>query len=237
MITIKKYVMKKFALLILAFVAMTAHAQVDLSAIFDWNNPTQLNPSITPSTVNGGSANAMNKTFSQGLIQISFQYEYGTGGDAYIETQVNAYTGETKYALIITKGGEMVVTATGGATLNSITWDEYSDPYDLLLKAGQPGTLDTHSWQAGSEAVSSVTRTARSAPSQFARALSVESPPLLSSRQTAHRNDRIRFLVLFMGALPPIRSGGLVFQSVKAGARFRASYLLMVQVSGAGQSP
>ncbi len=149
--------MRRLSLLLLALVAMTANAQVSLSTTFDWGNPESLNPSITPSTENGGSANAMNKTFSQGLIQISFQYEYGVGGGAYIETQVNAYTGETRYALIVTKGGEMVVTATGGATLNSITWDEYSDPYDLLLKAGQPGTLDIHGWQAGSEAVSSVT--------------------------------------------------------------------------------
>ncbi len=159
--------MKKFALLILAFVAMTAHAQVDLSAIFDWNNPTQLNPSITPSTVNGGSVNVMGKTFTKDLIQISFQYPQGVGGGAYIETQVNAYTGETKYALIVTKGGQMVVTATGGATLNSITWDEYSDRYDLVVEPGQPGTIESRSWQAGTSGVSSVIFSNRGERSNF----------------------------------------------------------------------
>ena len=146
---------------------MTAHAQVDLSAMFDWNNPTQLNPSITPSTVNGGSVNVMGKTFTKDLIQISFQYPQGVGGGAYIETQVNAYTGETKYALIVTKGGQMVVTATGGATLNSITWDEYSDRYDLVVEPGQPGTIESRSWQAGTSGVSSVIFSNRGERSNF----------------------------------------------------------------------
>jgi len=110
--------------------------------MFDFTKPTELNPSITPRTDNGGGLRVSDKVFCNGLTNISFvQGSQITG--AQIITGIDKEWGTTSYTLRLTYTTQMVFSCTNGATIDSIRISHDSVMGDLSLSdSDQPGTLD-----------------------------------------------------------------------------------------------
>lgn len=129
-------------------------AQLNLTATFDFGNPTSLNPSITPMDYEGGKRDVIDKCFVDKNISISFGAQGQGGGGAQIITVGSS--APYSYSLRMTQGTLIIFSASTGCTLNSITLSDDSAKGDLSLASNQPGTLSGYTWSCDS-AVSSVT--------------------------------------------------------------------------------
>ena len=65
--------MKKLFIFLFSIISFVGFAQVPNQVGFDFTNPTSLNPSINPSTEDGGVASLTNYVFTNGLISVSFE--------------------------------------------------------------------------------------------------------------------------------------------------------------------
>ncbi len=145
--------MKKALLLLLLVASLPTLAQIQLTAVFDYANPTGLNPSMTPMDYEGGKLNVFDKTFVDGKISMSFSSGVARNGGAQIVTRtVNGFS----YSLRLTSGTLITFTAKDGATINSITWSDDSSMGDLLNRSTGSGVLEGHTWTATSSNVTSV---------------------------------------------------------------------------------
>ena len=145
--------MKKALLLLLLVASLPTLAQIQLTAVFDYANPTGLNPSMTPMDYEGGKLNVFDKTFVDGKISMSFSSGVARNGGAQIVTRtVDGLT----YSLRLTSGTLITFTAKDGATINSITWSDDSSMGDLLNRSTGSGVLEGHTWTATSSNVTSV---------------------------------------------------------------------------------
>lgn len=148
--------MKKALLLLFLALSLPTMAQLQLTADFNFGNPTGLTPSLTPADYNGGKLNIGDKVFTCGNISISFSIGAGSGGGAQLMTTVNPYTGEVGYSLRITQGAVMTISGNNGAKLNSLSFENNSMKGDLALQMGQPGTFSGMTWSSNGADVSSV---------------------------------------------------------------------------------
>ena len=145
--------MKKALLLLLLVASLPTLAQIQLTAVFDYANPTGLNPSMTPMDYEGGKLNVFDKTFEDGKISMSFSSGVARNGGAQIVTRtVDGLT----YSLRLTSGTLITFTAKDGATINSITWSDDSSMGDLTNRSTGSGVLEGHTWTATSSNVTSV---------------------------------------------------------------------------------
>ena len=145
--------MKKALLLLLLVASLPTLAQIQLTAVFDYANPTGLNPSMTPMDYEGGKLNVFDKIFEDGKISMSFSSGVARNGGAQIVTRtVNGFS----YSLRLTSGTLITFTAKDGATINSITWSDDSSMGDLSNRSTGSGNLVGHTWTATSSNVTSV---------------------------------------------------------------------------------
>ena len=145
--------MKKALLLLLLVASLPTLAQIQLTAVFDYANPTGLNPSMTPMDYEGGKLNVFDKIFEDGKISMSFSSGVARNGGAQIVTRtVDGLT----YSLRLTSGTLITFTAKDGATINSITWSDDSSMGDLTNRSTGSGVLEGHTWTATSSNVTSV---------------------------------------------------------------------------------
>lgn len=145
--------MKKALLLLLLVASLPTLAQIQLTAVFDYANPTGLNPSMTPMDYEGGKLNVFDKIFEDGKISMSFSSGVARNGGAQIVTRtVDGLT----YSLRLTSGTLITFTAKDGATINSITWSDDSSMGDLSNRSTGSGVLEGHTWTATSSNVTSV---------------------------------------------------------------------------------
>lgn len=152
--------MKKISLLLLSLLCLPTFSQLQKSIVYDFNNPQNLNPSITPSVDNAGIVNVTSKTFTNDSVKISF----AAGGQpvgAQIFTFIDPYSSQTTYSLRITFTTTMTVSIGGGAVLDSIRISKESTIGALHLDTGQPGVLDPYQmykfWKSGTKTCTSVT--------------------------------------------------------------------------------
>lgn len=134
--------MKKITLFLLLVISMQMSAQIRRVAKFDFTKPTELNPSITPRTDNGGGLKVSDKVFTNGLANISF-IEGSQITGAQIMTGIDEEWNITSYTLRLTYTTQMVFSCNNGATIDSIRISHDSVMGDLSLSdSDQPGTLD-----------------------------------------------------------------------------------------------
>ena len=152
--------MKKVLLFLLLLVSVQTFAQIRRTAVFDFTNPTALNPSITPEPENAQVVMVTDKVFKNLGVNISFnaigQYPIG----ARIQTSV--LNGNTSYFLRLASISDMTFGVENGAILNEISFSEETIFGGLYLKDGEPGTMNPYEtykkWEAGNTTnVSSVT--------------------------------------------------------------------------------
>ena len=133
--------MKKIILLLLSFISLSVSAQLQKSVLFDFSKPTELSPSITPSTISGGIVQVSSTTFKNKQVSINFtQGSQPTG--AQIFTYKNPYSGEVSYSLKITATTTMTIAVSDGAVLDSLRISPLSSIGDLHLVYGEPGSQD-----------------------------------------------------------------------------------------------
>lgn len=134
--------MKKITLFLLLVISLQVSAQIRRVALFDFTKPTELNPSITPRTDNGGGLKVSDKVFTNGLANISFVEGSQITG-AQIQTGIDEEWNITSYTLRLTYTTQMVFSCTNGSTIDSIRISHDSVIGDLSLNdSDQPGTLD-----------------------------------------------------------------------------------------------
>lgn len=123
-----------FLFLLLSLQAYSKDLQRTVS--FNFSTPQALNPSITPSKVNGSSVPLGQYTFTAQSAQIDFGYAAAAIAPE-ITTFVNPYTNEVSYFLTATSGSKVIISAVNGATLDAITFEGTMG--GLALEHGQPG--------------------------------------------------------------------------------------------------
>jgi len=149
--------MKKVLLLLMAFVPMGAFAQIDLSAVFDFNHPETLHPAITPSTDYNTGANVSDKVFKEGPITISFSSFTTSGGYVELFTEGNFYMPDKyTYRLRITSGSVMTISCSDRTKIKAIHISEESMMGNLGLKSGEPGKQTSNNWSNNGQEVTSV---------------------------------------------------------------------------------
>lgn len=152
--------MKKVLLFLMLFTTVLIKAQeVNLEATFDFNNPTTLNPSITPVQQSNSGIPVFNKVFKSGSINLSFsKLENDIGGSVELKTYVNTLTDQFVYRLNVSS--HIVVNITceenSGAVLDSLRISNSSVLGDLGLIHGQPGQQIGKYWKSNSKSVTSV---------------------------------------------------------------------------------
>lgn len=144
--------MKKFSILLLSLLCLPAFAQLQKSVVYDFNAPTELKPSITPSSDNAGVVNVTKSVFTNGPVSISFVAGPQPIG-AQIFTFVDDVHSQTSYSLRVTSTTTMIISIDGGAVLDSIRISDDSTIGDLHLVTGEPGELDPYQmykfWKSG----------------------------------------------------------------------------------------
>ena len=143
--------MKKTLLLLLACFCLTAYANViELTATFNFADPSSLNPKVTPSTTTGGVIPLDNTTFTNGAIKLSFGRLTPENLPAQIATYVNPYSQETSYYLRI-NSGSVATFSSEGVVIKSIQFYADGDmgtysPLKLAY-ANEPGSVVTGKWE------------------------------------------------------------------------------------------
>ena len=153
--------MKKVLLLLSLLFSICSYADIARTSFFNFNAPTQLSPSITPSSSSGGVVNINDITFTNNHIQVSFSRVDPTWViGAQIFTYQNPYTQAFTYYLRLTNGTKMIVKAINGSMLKRITFADQSNAGSLELDndSPQPGTQSNLNltWEAGTANVSEV---------------------------------------------------------------------------------
>lgn len=151
--------MKKIILFLLTFFSLSVSAQLQKSVVFDFSKPTELTPSITPSTISGGIVQVSSTTFKNKQVSINFtQGSQPTG--AQIFTYIDPNNNSISYSLRITGTTSMKVALSDGAVLDSIRFSELSIIGDLHLAYDQPGYQDPYQeykfWKSNSKDYSEV---------------------------------------------------------------------------------
>ena len=123
-------------------ITLNVSAQIKREAVFDFTKPTELTPSITPRSDNGGALKVSDKVFTNGLVSISFVEGNQITG-AQIVTGIDSEWGQTYYHLRLTTTTQMIFSCSNGATLDSIRISHDSSMGDFWFKDdNQPGTID-----------------------------------------------------------------------------------------------
>ena len=139
--------MRKIILLVALAFTLQLAAQINVSRTFDFSKPRQLTPSVTPKENVGGSISVLDKKFTNGPIQISFEDGSEQRG-VYITTMKNMSTGAIEYFLSIESSSSMIISSTdNNVNLNQI---EFVNPYtfgDLYLNSGG-GVLEYRTWKS-----------------------------------------------------------------------------------------
>ena len=151
--------MKKVILFLLFLVSTQTFAQIRRTVEFDFGNPTALNPSITPAEKNAQTVQVTDKVFKEQGVSISFKANPTAPVGSRITTVVQNEV--TSYYLKLSSISDMIFSVDNGATLNEISFSHDTEFGGLYLKEGEKGNIDPNEtykkWEAGTEAVSSVT--------------------------------------------------------------------------------
>ena len=135
--------MKKICMLLLSLLCLPAFAQLQKSVVYNFGDPTNLEPAISPSSVNGGVVNVTWHTFTNGPVSISFAAGPQPIG-AQIFTAIDEFHSQTSYSLRVTSTTTMTIAIEKGSVLDSIRISDDSYIGDLHLIPGEPGELDPY---------------------------------------------------------------------------------------------
>lgn len=80
-----------------------------LSTVFDFNDPTNLNPSATPATKDGEYVAIYNTEWTSEVGATLHINDAEPGSDNYLYTKIDATTGETSYYLKVSKGSKLIL--------------------------------------------------------------------------------------------------------------------------------
>ncbi len=142
--------MKQYLLLLLLTLCLPISSQtLEKTAVFDFSNPTSLNPSITPSDESGIGVRVYSTVFKAGAVTLSFSDAVQTGGYAYLMTNINEYQGTTSYSLKFGQGTLVNFNSTGNAVIKKIQISENSITGDTYLSQTSPGSLIGKTWTCG----------------------------------------------------------------------------------------
>ena len=161
---------RKICLFFLFLLHLPIFAQLQKYVVYDFNNPTQLAPSITPQPDNADVVSVTNEVFTNGPVSISFK----AGGQpigSQIFTFIDPYTSRITYSLRVTFTTTMTVSVSGGAVLDSIRISDESYMGGLHLDIDQPGILDPAQnfkfWKSGTKDCSEVKFKCSDKPAQI----------------------------------------------------------------------
>ncbi len=161
---------RKICLFFLFLLHLPIFAQLQKYVVYDFNNPTQLTPSITPQPDNADVVSVTNEVFTNGPVSISFK----AGGQpigSQIFTFIDPYTSRITYSLRVTFTTTMTVSVSGGAVLDSIRISDESYMGGLHLDIDQPGILDPAQnfkfWKSGTKDCSEVKFKCSDKPAQI----------------------------------------------------------------------
>ncbi|MBR2018614.1 MAG: hypothetical protein IKA00_15230 [Prevotella sp.] len=140
--------MKNFLLFFFLFVSMPLMAQKQDFCVFDFGNPLQLSPSVTPISGNAQIVNITDSVFRNGPIRISF-----IEGPTFTGAQLATFKYENEpeyYQLKITKSTTIVFSAVNGASLDSIKLSDDSTIGDIsvIKKDKEKGDFLSRQWSA-----------------------------------------------------------------------------------------
>ena len=136
--------MRRILPFLLLLIALQSSAQVTTSAVFDFNSPTKLSPSVQPSSSPGGLISVDRTVFKSGSISISCENHVG------LATFV--YSNITSYNLTIGREGKMTISAGAGEYITSVKFDGYIA--NMTLTRSQTGTWESVSEESVSASVS-----------------------------------------------------------------------------------
>ena len=136
--------MKKILLLLLTLISVQGFAQLARTAQFDFAHPNSLTPSISNATYHGAWTMVTEKTFTDGLASISFDYN-----NAEIDTW-NPTENNPSYYLSLSRGTYMVISVTGGCTINKVTINKNSSDAVYLLADRGSYNSSNGIWTPGS---------------------------------------------------------------------------------------
>lgn len=130
------------------------------NAVFDFSNPTTLNPSITPSSSNGGTVALATYTLSDKNIRVTFGKTAEIDFPPTIWTYKNPYTEELEYHMRMTSGSTVTFSTTDNSTIETIVFQisgAQGNFGNLQLLDGQPGTFLDGTWNSNGSNSTSVT--------------------------------------------------------------------------------
>ena len=137
--------MKKILLLLLTLISVQGFAQLARTAQFDFAHPNSLTPSISNATYNGAWTMVTDVTFTDGLASISFAYN-----NAEIDTW-NPTGNNPSYYLSLSRETYMVISVTGGCTINKVTINKNSSDAVYLLADRGSYNSSNGIWTPGSD--------------------------------------------------------------------------------------
>lgn len=150
--------MKKIIFVLCILTVFKAFSQRNCETVFDFTNPTELTPSVTPSSSSGGDQNVNNYVFTSGAISISFGSTTDSPNPgARLVTFFDQLTNETTYYLKLSLFTSITFKGIDGVSINSISISDDSQRGGLYLPDGQPGELNYFTWtSSGASNVNSV---------------------------------------------------------------------------------
>ena len=138
--------MKKILLFLFALITSHCWAQLQETAIFDFNSPTSLTPSISPATTDGSYVIITNKTFTDKKISLSFTLKNSYG---IAELYTKLLSGmPNQYYMGFSKNTLLHVKAQEGCFIKSI---EFEGPSWSLNSDVGTFSFDEYKWTASSD--------------------------------------------------------------------------------------
>lgn len=123
--------MKRYLPFLLLFIACQVFGQAKVSGVFDFNHPNTLNPSVTPSNINGGSTGLTGRKFTSGAVTF---YAENSGA---LYTDIDASTNKRTYSLQVNRDGKFTLSVGSKDVITSVVFDGYLA--NLTLQPGQYG--------------------------------------------------------------------------------------------------
>ena len=137
--------MKKILLFLMALVSLQGRAQLSEIATFDFQDPTALTPSVTPSTTDGSYVIITSNSFTNEKITLSFGANNLYGIAELYTRVISGYP--TQYYIGFSTNATMKITAQEGSFINSIVFE--GTTRDLLVNEGTYNP-ETRTWTAAS---------------------------------------------------------------------------------------
>lgn len=129
--------MRYNTIILLLLLPLLTLAQKQVQSVFNFGDPLNLNPAITPASINQGRVGVTDKTFTEGFASISFALDGGQTG-AQIRTTIGSVS--SSYFLAVTDLTTMTVSISNAINIKEIYLGSGSINGGLYLKTGQGGS-------------------------------------------------------------------------------------------------